>query len=130
MIKYYNLGQCSGHRVVYFRSTDVEQKNWHRLLWSVPDEWFWQWYRGKEIMVIDKSSNKGKIEHIFTPVLIDLLNWLYYKQDPENKNLIAHFQYAVTAVFDDKGLYTRIMFWKRKIKKIKLKAKTIKVKKR
>lgn len=39
MILYSNLTQnISGNRFVYLRSTDVEQMNWERLLWSVPDE--------------------------------------------------------------------------------------------
>ena len=58
MKKYYNLSQHSGERLVYFRSTDVEQNNYHRLLWSVPDEWLYLLSKNKSILVIDKSKKK------------------------------------------------------------------------
>lgn len=113
---YYNLSQCSGEKMVYFRSTDIEQKNYHRLLWSIPDEWFYWLYKGKEIKVIDKSSNrKGKVERIFLPILCDVLNKIYFNDEPKNKSLINHYELAFNHIDLDTSLRTRVLFWKGKI---------------
>jgi len=113
---YYNLTQCSGDRVVYFRSTDIEQKNYERLLWSVPDEWFFLFYKGEPIHVVDKSTHKrGKIERIFIPVLNDLLNAMWFGDKPKNTNLSEHFLFASKTIHDCKNLRRRFDFWFKKI---------------
>lgn len=118
---YYNLTQASGDKVVYFRSTDIEQHNWHRLLWCIPDEWFYKLYLGDNILVIDKTSNhKGKIERIFIPVLVDLLKAMFLDEPPVANHLKDHFQMACQALQDDNSLNTRIMFWKDKIHAINI----------
>lgn len=126
-MKYYNLTQTTGKRVCYFRSTDLEQKNWKRLLWSFPDEMLYFMARGEEIIIIDKSIRlKNKVEKIFVPVMNDLLNWLYFKAEPKNKNLIYHFNLAKQEL-KDTSLLTKYMYWKKYISKVYIKAKTIKV---
>lgn len=130
MIKYYNLTQTTGRRMCYFRSTDIEQKNWQRLLWSVPDEMMYYLSRNKKIQIIDKSTkDKGKIEKIFVPVLNDLLNYIYFNQMPKNKWLKHHFNIAELLLKKDGRLLTKFLFWKRYVKKIDIEGKTIKVRK-
>ena len=112
MIEYYNLTQCIGERMVYFRSTDVEQRNYHRLLWSIPDEWFYYLSKGETIKVTDKSSNgRGKIERIFIPVLNDLLRHYLLGYTPVNLVLIDHYVFAKNAIEDDVSLKRKILFW-------------------
>ena len=119
VIKYNNLGQMIKGRLVYFRSTDVEQKNYHRLLWSVPDEWFYLLAKGNRIIVNDISSNKkGKVERIFIPVLCDLLNYILLDKEPINKQLLAHFNIAMNEINIDSSLRKRIIFWRKKINKV------------
>lgn len=129
MVTYYNLTQCSGDRVVYFRSTDVEQKNYHRLLWSVPDEWLYFLYIGVQIKVVDRSSNKGKIEHIFIPVLNDLLNVLISADYvPQCPNLKAHLLLAQDALNKDSSLSKKFTGWTGRMKSpIRIDARTIHV---
>lgn len=130
MKTYYNLGQCIGERMVYFRSTDIEQKNWKRLLWSVPDELLFYLSKGEEIAIIDKSSNKGKIEHIFIPILNDLLNEMYFDEIPRMKNLKDHFKFAKDEFKKCKQLERKFKFWKDKIQyPLRLRGYTHKVKK-
>lgn len=57
-IRYDNLSQSLGGRACYFRSTDVEQMNYERLLWSIPDDWFYQWYKGN-IIEFHEVTTKG-----------------------------------------------------------------------
>lgn len=108
---YYNLTQCAQRPAVYFRSTDVEQMNWHRLLWSVPDEWLFLLYCGESICVIDKSTGRGKIERIFIPVLNDLLTFLIEDKQPSHKDLLPHFAAALEALKADKSLRCKFTFW-------------------
>ena len=125
---YNNLSQLLEGRLVYFRSTDIEQKNWHRLLWSIPDEWFYLLSQGEKIIVWDISSNKGKIEHIFIPVLNDLLNQIFLGDVPRAKSLREHFYFASEALNQDRSLKTRILFWKGKIlNRVQVEAKTFHV---
>jgi len=129
-MKYCNLTQNQGSRNCYFRSTDIEQKNWKRLLWSVPDEMLYFMSLGKRIDIVDKATkDRNKVERIFVPVLNDLLNWLYFKREPKNRQLIAHFSLAYDEMMWDKMLYTKFKFWKKHIKKVDIRAKTIRVKK-
>ena len=112
---YYNLTQFYSvrKRLVYFRSTDVEQGNWDRLLWSVPDEMLFLIARGYEIIIYDKTSNgKGKIEKIFVPVLEDLLNYIYFGFAPKYKRLRSSFVKALKVLNDNSKLFTKFMFWK------------------
>ncbi len=129
METYYNLTQCAGERMVYFRSTDVEQKNYHRLLWAVPDEWLFLLSSGANIGVVDKSSNgSGKIERIFIPTLNDVLNSVFFGHLPTNKRTIAHFHYAMEALERDKSLLTKFKFWRGKVScMVDIKARTIRV---
>ena len=127
---YNNLSQMTQGRLVYFRSTDVEQHNLHRLLWSVTNEMLYILSQGNTILIKDKSIHKrGKIERIFVPTLNDLLNFIYFGKSPKNKNLLPHFQGALKALVDDHNLYKKYTFWRRKVKEIKIIGKTIKVKK-
>ena len=131
MKTYYNLTASKGKRCVYFRSTDVEQHNYHRLLWSVPDEWLYLLSQNKQIMIIDKSSNKrGKIERIFIPVLNDFLTNFCTTFQPIHLRFKHHFWMCYDAIRNDKSLYTKYKFWQDKIKNpVNIKAKTIHVKK-
>jgi len=109
---YHNLTQCKRGKLVYFRSTDIEQKNWERLLWSVPDEWLYLLSKGKKIKVVDRSTKvKGKIERIFIPVLVDFLNKLYHDLPPKNKWLSYHYKKAVDTWKHNPSLYTKFKFW-------------------
>lgn len=128
-VTYYNLSQCHGDRVVYFRSTDVEQKNYHRLLWSVPDEWLYLLYNGCEILVVDASKHrKGKIERVFIPVLNDLLNTKAFGTPPEHTNLVDCFVSAQNALKHDKALDKKYRFWTRRLRyEVDIKALTIRV---
>lgn len=125
--EYGNLTQCPMERNVYFRSTDVEQNNWTRLLWSVPDEWFWLWSQGHEIKLYDKSIKaRGKIERIFIPVLKDLLAYFLFDQNyPVRKNLLCSWARAIQET--DSNIQRKILFWRGKIKEIKLTCNTIQV---
>ena len=118
MPTYHNLTQNTEGRLVYIRSTDIEQKNWHRLLWSVPDEWLYQMRLGENIEVVDITSNSsgGKIKRIFCPVLADVLNFLFFGHEPVNKRVIQHYQYALTALRADKSLMQKFLFWKGRVK--------------
>ena len=129
-IVYYNLSQCSGERTIYLRRTDAEQKNWHRLLWSVPDELLYNLYLGNQIIIIDKSKNKGKIEHIVIPVINDLLNHLAGIKSQRSNNLKEHLRLAQEALSNDTSLNRKYIFWTSKFKnKICIQAKTIHVQK-
>lgn len=125
---YNNLTQLNGMRNCYLRSTDIEQKNWERLLWSVPDEMLFYLSLGKRIEIIDKSkSERGKIERVFAPVFVDLLNYIYFKKEPKNKHFKDHFLSAVRVLRRNKPLYTKYSFWKKRIKQVDIKGRTIKV---
>lgn len=114
---YHNLGQSVGDRVVYLRSTDIEQMNWRRLLWSVPDEWFYLWSLGKTIVVkeITSNTNGGKIKRIFAPVFKDVIDNILFDEYPLNKNLHEHYKKAIEEIKSDPLLLRRMKFWKRKI---------------
>ena len=70
-VVYHNMTQAFGPRLCYFRSTDVEQKNYHRLLWSVTDEMLYlSLVKGMKIVVIDRSTKpKNKNHRDFLPYL-------------------------------------------------------------
>ncbi len=125
---YDNLSQCRGDRMVYLRSTDVEQHNYHRLLWSVPDEWLYLLSIDQIIEVRDKSGNQGKIEHVFVPVLRDLLNALYCNLSPAAKHLREHYHWAWKALREDSSLLTKYKYWKNKIQSpTQIRGQTIKI---
>jgi len=130
-MNFYNLTSMTGPRNCYIRSTDIEQNNWKRLLWSFPDEFLFLFSRGKHVVIIDKSKNKrgGKVERIFVPVMNDLLNLLYFSKAPKHLNLKDHYWRSYDALFSDKSLLTKFRFWENKISEIKLSAKTIHVRK-
>jgi len=113
-ITYHNLSQNTNGRLVYFRSTDIEQMNWHRLLWSIPDEMLYHLSQGKYIRIIDKTTSKrgGKIKRIFIPTINDLLNNLYFDILAKNKNLVNHYLYALETMRKDKSLLTKFLYWR------------------
>ena len=125
-ITYHNLTQCHGPRMVYFRSTDVEQMNWQRLLWSVPDEWFYWLMKGYQIIVVDKSQHKrGKIERIFLPVLAHIINHVDWARHTLPKE---HVELAFEAL-NMPNINAKYTFWFNKLKyPVEIKGKTIKVK--
>ncbi len=130
MKKYNNLSQCKGKLMCYFRSTDVEQKNYERLLWSVPDSMLYHLSQNEMITIIDKSTKpKGKIERIFVPVLNDVLNHLYFKEEPKHPDLKYHFDLALLTIRMSNLLKTKFMFWKQHIKQVKIYGMTIQVEK-
>jgi hypothetical protein len=113
----------------YFRSTDIEQKNWKRLLWTFPDEMLYFMSQGEEITIIDKSNSRhGKIERIFCPVMDDFLNILYFDRNPINNHLKSHLEIALLEL-DDSSLERRFMFWKKYISFAKIRGETIQVEK-
>ncbi len=116
-MEYNNLSQNIIGRLVYIRSTDIEQGNWHRLLWSVPDEWLYLMSKGEPIFLTDKTSNSngGKVKKIFCPVLIDVLNFLFLGIQPVSNCFKWHYQKAMSALNEDKSLKRRFLFWKKKI---------------
>jgi len=127
VITYYNLGQCVGNRMLYFRSTDVEQMNYRRLLWSVPDELLYFLSVNESITIVEKTSNSrgGKIERIFIPVLIDILKSIFFQENPESLYLKDHYSKAMDLLKHDKQLLTKYKFWKNKIKKIDIQVNSI-----
>ena len=126
-MKYHNLTQATGDRVCYFRSTDLEQKNWKRLLWSFPDEMLYMLAKGEDIVIVDKSIKpRNKIERIFAPVMNDLLNWMYFQEGPKNKNLSNHYALAKQEL-EDPALRTKFMYWKKYIRRVSIKGETIRV---
>lgn len=128
-MEYRNLTQCFGERMCYFRSTDIEQKNWKRLLWTFPDEMLYFMSQGEEIIITDKSKKKhNKIERIFCPVMNDLLNYLYFDTPPEYKILKSHLEKAIDEL-EDNQLRKRFIFWKKYIKRVKISGRTIQVEK-
>ena len=120
--------EVSKMRFVYFRSTDVERKNYERLLWSVPDEMLFFLALGYRVRIIDASTKKrGKIERIFVPVLCDLLNFIWFKKEPKNKKLVDHFRIALHAVKNNRKLYAKFRIWRKVAKKVLLEAETLQV---
>jgi hypothetical protein len=124
-VVYHNMTQAFGPRLCYFRSTDVEQKNYHRLLWSVTDEMLYlALIKGKKIVVIDRSTKRqNKIHRVFLPVLESLLN------DTRPKHLASSHQQALSALERDRSLKTRFEFWRKRARhKAAFKGRTIRVK--
>ena len=116
LIEYHNLSQFADEklRLVYLRSTDIEQMNWHRLLWSVPDEWLFYLFGGHDIILYDKSSNSmGKIEKIFCPVFNHVLSQILFGGSAIKHQMIEHIRAAEAALEADKSLRTKYKFWTR-----------------
>lgn len=57
-IIYKNLGANSGNRMIYIRSTDIENKRWDKLLLSFPDEALYFMTKGNKIIIEDKCSKQ------------------------------------------------------------------------
>lgn len=113
----------------YLRSTDVEQKNWKRLLWSFPDEMLYFLSQDEDIVIIDKSKHKhGKIEEIFCPVMDDFLNMLYFFTSPKNNHLKPHLEIAFEQL-SDKFLKTKFTFWRKYMSRVHIIGRTIQVEK-
>ena len=115
-VTYSNLTQnLEGSRFTYLRSTDVEQMNWKRLLWSVSDELLYFLSERRTIIITDLSSNgKGKIERIFCPVFNDLINLIYFEDVPKHLFYKAHLDRAAREMMGDKGLMSKYNFWKKR----------------
>ena len=130
-IVYSNLTQnLDGDRFVYIRSTDVEQMHWERLLWSVPDEWFYRWYKGEKVILIDKSINtSNKIKRIFYPVYLYLLSEVLKCKVPNipYKCFKDHIFKAEEVLRENKLLLQRMKYWKGKIKEVNFEVKVIQV---
>ncbi len=109
-VVFHNMTQSFGSRLCYFRSTDVEQKNYHRLLWSVTDEMLYlSLMKGKKIVVIDRSTKRqNKIHRVFLPVLMALLN------GSDVAHLAASRAQAAQALDADQSLRTRFEFWRKR----------------
>lgn len=118
MKKYNNLSQSTKGRLVYIRSTDLEQKNWKRLLWSIPDEMLYFLSIGEKVIIHDITSNHrgGKVKRIFCPVVTDVLNHLYFKDKPLKNNLKFHFNKCLEILSNDISLLRKFVVWKKKIK--------------
>ena len=124
-VVYHNMTQAFGPRLCYFRSTDVEQKNYHRLLWSVTDEMLYlSLVKGMKIVVIDRSTKpKNKIHRVFLPVLESVLN------GTGAKHLAASKEQAARALDSDVSLKTRFEFWRKRARhKAVFQGRTIRVK--
>ncbi len=114
-IIYSNLGANSGSKMMYIRSTDIEQKNWKRLLWSFPDEALYFMSKGKKIIIIDKCCKKiGKVERIFCPVMTDFFRILR-KLSPIRKDLKFHLEKIFEELSKDNLLYRKYIFFKYKL---------------
>lgn len=125
-VVYANLGSNIGARMMYIRSTDIEQKNWVSLLASFPDEALYFMTRGKKIIIVDKSSNKGKVEHVFCPAFSDFLRNI--RGEPMlNFTLLPHIRTAVSAYEYNKFLHTKYSFFKNKLKTLEVIGRTIRV---
>jgi hypothetical protein len=112
-IEYNNLGQMLEGRLVYFRSTDIEQMNYERLLYSVPDEWFVHFINGNKIVVNDISIKaRGKVERIFLPVLQDVINYLLFDTPPQFLGFRHHFYHAIQIIDNNSLLKTKFKFWR------------------
>lgn len=113
------------NRLCYFRSTDVEQKNYERLLWSVPDEILFQLAKGYLIIITDSSTKtKGKIERIFIPVLKDILNYLWFGMGRTGSSP-EHHNFALEALEKNNSLKQKFLYWKNYAEHpVKLTAKT------
>lgn len=123
IMHYSNLSQHLDYdRFVYLRSTDIEQKNYERLLWSVPDEWFYLLSLGHKIVVHDKStkSRGGKIERIFIPALVDFLNRIWLDIPVPIRNGQEHAYMAFGTYRSNISLKTRYDFWRGKIKSVRI----------
>ena len=128
-VVYHNLGACSGHRNMYIRSTDIEQKNWERLLMSFPDEALFFMTKSKNIIIIDKcSKKKGKVQRIFCPVMTDFFRCLK-GYNIKNKILEEHLGLAINAYNNNKNLFRKYKFFKDKINTIRVRGRTIYMKK-
>lgn len=117
-IEYHNLTQFADDnlRLVYLRSTDIEQMNWHRLLWAVPDEWLFHLFGGRDIVLHDKSSNKtGKIERVFCPVFNHVMSQIAYGGSARKHPMIEHIRAAEVALKADRALRTKYEFWGRQL---------------
>lgn len=115
-INYYNLSACSGHRMMYLRSTDIEGMNWESLLLSFPDEALYFMSQGKTIIITDHSTKKkGKIERVFVPAFLDFLRRIN-GQDIKDPIVLAHTNKAYEAYRLSKVVQRKYNFWRHRIR--------------
>lgn len=127
-IVYANLGANSGDRNMYIRSTDIEQKNWESLLMSFPDEALYFMTKGKKIVIIDKSSSKGKVQNIFCKAFQDFLRKI--RGEPVKfLDLRNHTAFALEAYRKNKPIHRKYEFFKHKLKTLEVVGKTIRMNK-
>ncbi len=128
-IIYKNLGANSGERMMYIRSTDIESKNWEKLLLSFPDEALYFMSKGNKIVIEDRcSKGRGKIQRIFAPAMTDFLRHLAGLK-PLHKNLQHHTAFAIAAYKRDKIIGWKYGFFKDKLNNYTVRGRTIKMKK-
>ena len=124
-IVYKNLGANSGERMIYIRSTDIEQKRWDKLLLSFTDEALFHMTMGRKIVIEDKCCKKyGKIQRIFAPALTDFLRWLVGLR-PLHNNLKDHLQMAIMAYSENKIVKAKYDFFKKKLNNYTVRGRTI-----
>lgn len=124
-MKYKNLGANCGKRMMYIKSTDIEQKRWDKLLLSFLDEALYFLSIGKRIIIEDKCNKKhGKVERIFAPVMSDFLSHIS-GGGTKNNNLKHHFAIAMTAFKNNKIIKAKYDFWKKRINNPVIVGKTI-----
>lgn len=130
-MRFYNLSQCATQtgRKIYLRSTDIEQRHWRRLLWSMPDEALMELALGGMVEIVDMSTKQcGKIERICIPVLLDVLRQLWFREPPVSPMYRAHFHKAMREIEADTLLRSKYEYWKRLVPyQIDLRAVTIQV---
>lgn len=127
-IVYANLGANCGERSMYVRSTDIEQKNWESLLMSFPDEALYYMTKGKKIVIIDKSGNKGKVQHIFCKAFQDFLRRIKY-EDIKFPEIKDHTALALQAYRKNKSIHRKYEFFKYRLKTLMVVGRTIRMNK-
>jgi hypothetical protein len=100
-------------RKIYLRSTDIEQRHWQRILWSIPDELLYELAKGNKVEIIDQSTKiHGKIERICIPVLLDILRYVWFQEPPLFKLYTRHYQDALQILKTDTLLYSKYKYWR------------------
>ena len=128
-IMYYNLGANCGDRMMYIRSTDIEQKQWEKLLLSFPDEALFFMKKGKKIIIEDRCCKAhGKIQRIFCPAISDFLR-IISGLKPISKQIKQHTEMALLAYEKNKIIKAKYKFFVGKLNNFTVRGRTIKMKK-
>lgn len=124
-IVYKNLGANSGDRMIYIRSTDIEQKRWDKLLLSFTDEALFHMTMGRKIVIEDRCNKpQGKVQRIFAPAMTDFLRYLC-KLRPLHNNLKDHLQMAIRAYLENPIVKSKYDFFKKKLNNYTVRGRTI-----